>query len=91
MCNWYNPACWLEWIRDELHAFFLWLYESVIGGVATLFESIPVPDALLNSAGHVVPAGVSFFATAFEIPIGLSIIVGAYIARFILRRIPLIG
>lgn len=32
-----------------------------------------------------------FFLTMFEVPAGLSLVVSALVARFLLRRIPLIG
>lgn len=90
-CKWYDVSCGAEWVRDEMHAFSLWCYESVLSGMASLFEAIPVPDFFLQVGTVQMPAGVAFFASAFEIPFGLSLLVGAYIARFILRRIPVIG
>lgn len=90
-CKWYEVGCHMAWLRDELHAFALWCYDSILNGLAVTVEAIPVPDFLLGVTTQALPSGVAFFVNALELPVGLSIIVSAYIARFILRRIPLIG
>ena len=90
-CAWYDPSCGLAWLRDEFQAFSVWLWDSMLSGIASLFESIPVPEFMLNAGSHSIPAGVAWAAEPFQIPVGLGIIVSAYIARFILRRIPIIG
>lgn len=90
-CKWYDVGCGLEWLRDEFHAFAIWLYDQILGALATLFEAIPVPGFFSQMTSFEIPSGVAFFASAFEIPFGLSVVVSAYIARFVLRRIPGIG
>ena len=89
-CNWYDPSCALDWIGDELQAFFLWCYDGILSGLAALLEMIPVPD-FLNSASIQLPPAVAFFADVLMLPEGLQVIATAYTARFILRRIPGIG
>jgi hypothetical protein len=64
-------------------------FDVVVMGVIGLFASIPVPDFLANDL--TIPAGVSFFADAAQLPEGIAIVFGAYTARFLLRRIPVIG
>lgn len=90
-CEWYDITCGLKWIGDELKSFFLWAYDGVISGFASMIEAIPVPDFLANMQTFSLPPGVAYFASAFEIPWGIAIVVTAYTARFILRRIPVIG
>ena len=90
-CQWYDPSCALGWLRDELQAFALWIWEAILSGAASVLEAIPVPEFMLNVGSHTIPAGVSWAASAFQLDVGLGIIVSAYIARFILRRIPIIG
>lgn len=90
-CDWYDPSCGLQWLSDEFKAFWLYVYDSLMGGLATLIESIPVPDFLSNIQTVSLPASVSWFLDPFQIGFGLIAIVGAYTARFILRRIPFIG
>lgn len=90
-CSWYDPSCALKWIQDELKAFFYWLYDCLMMGFAAVVESIPVPDFLSSNNSYVLSSTVSWFLEPFNVPYGVSIIVSAYIARFILRRIPFIG
>lgn len=90
-CKWYDVSCWMSWVRDELHAFSLWVYEAILSGLATAVEAFPVPDFLMGVNTQALPSGLAFFVDALDLPAGLTIIVSAYIARFVLRRIPFIG
>ena len=90
-CEWYDPSCALQWLQDEFKAFFLWVLDSIMLGLAKIIELIPVPDFLENLHATTLNPTVSWFLQPFEIQFGLIAIVSAYIARFILRRIPFIG
>jgi len=90
-CSWYEVDCWLLWLRDELKQLVLWVYDSILSAVIGLLEMLPVPDFLVDLQPITIPAGVSWAAAPLQITFGLSICVTAYIARFILRRIPIIG
>jgi hypothetical protein len=90
-CKWYDPSCTFQWLSDEFKAFWIYIYDSFMGGLAAVVESIPVPDFLANAQIVHLPNSVSWFLDAFNIGTGLFIVVGAYTARFILRRIPFIG
>ena len=90
-CNWYDPSCALGWIRDELQAFGVWLWDSILSGLVAVFEAIPVPDFLENIGTHSLPPHIAWAASAFHLDIGIAIVVSAYTARFLLRRIPGIG
>jgi hypothetical protein len=90
-CNWYDPSCSLQWLQDEFKAFFLWILDGLYSGLAKVIELLPVPD-FLQSVQHVqIANSVAWFLQPFEITYGLGVIVSAYVARFILRRIPFIG
>ncbi|PCI47125.1 MAG: hypothetical protein COA68_06485 [Oceanobacter sp.] len=90
-CQWYDPSCTLEWLRDEFQAFGVWILDSILSSVASIFESIPAPDFMQNIGTIVVPSSVTWILEAFQLDIGIGIIVSAYTARFILKRIPIIG
>jgi hypothetical protein len=90
-CEWYDPTCALGWISEEFKAIFVWLYDGLMSGFASVLESFPVPDFLLTMGVVTLPSGVAWAAEAFQLPLGAGIIVSAYTARFILRRIPFIG
>lgn len=90
-CKWYDPACGLKWLADEIKAIFLWLYDAILAGVAVVIESIPVPSFLVDVPTYTLPSGLAWAADSLNIVFGVSVTVLAYTARFILRRIPLIG
>lgn len=90
MCDWYDVGCGLSWFSDELKLLFLWAYDSLLTGFVTVIDLIPAPDFL--TVGTVsLPPTVAYYAEAFKIREGIGIVVTAYTARFILRRIPGIG
>ena len=90
-CSWYDPSCALKWLSDELKAIWLYIYDALLSGLAALFESIPVPDFLANIQSYTLPPAVAWAAESFNLEYGLGVIVAAYVARFIVRRIPIIG
>lgn len=90
-CSWYDPSCALQWLADEFKAFFIWAYDGILSGLAALFELIPVPDFLMNVPSYQIPASIAWALSAFNVPFGIGLVVSAYTARFILRRIPAIG
>jgi hypothetical protein len=53
-------------------------------------EAIPVPEFLGNTS-FALPPGVMWFASAFELATGLGIMTAAWGARFLVRRLPVIG
>ncbi|MHB0765129.1 DUF2523 family protein [Stutzerimonas sp. NM35] len=70
---------------DFVFTAFLW--------VQGLLESLPVPD-FVTTAGSVVqsiPPEVVYFVSACQVGPGLNMILGAYVLRFIIRRIPIFG
>ena len=91
VCSWYDPSCSLQWMSEELQSLFTWLWDSILSACASVLEALPVPDFLLNTGSFIIPGEVSWAASAFNIEFGIGIIVSAYVARFVLRRIPLVG
>jgi len=68
---------------------FLMFAEALIG----LLSLIPVPEWLSSLSGNVaaLPAGVLFFVGPLQLTTGCAWIVSAYVLRFLIRRIPVIG
>ena len=83
----------LVWLKDLL----LWiprkLAELVLDALAALIEAIPVPAWLSNAGTYLagIDPTIAFFLQGFRFAEGLTIIFAAYILRFLIRRIPLIG
>lgn len=90
-------------LMEYLEQFFGWLVDLVLwlplqvweilsGLAATVIESIPVPAWL--AAGDpfaLIPDSVAYFLAAFQVPEGLAILLGAFVIRFTIRRLPVVG
>lgn len=83
----------LSWFVDFVQWVFDWLWSQLLGALMTVLNAIPVPSWLSEAPTVVgsVPASVAFFLRSFEVPSGVAIIFSAYVLRWIIRRIPLIG
>lgn len=80
-----------------------WVFRSVVFKfvvVVVIFwiisELAPVLGSLLPTIGFgdtftVIDPGVWFFLDFFQIPTGVSMLLSAYVTRFLIRRIPFIG
>jgi hypothetical protein len=83
----------LAWLVTML----LWvphkLYGLILAGLGAVIAAIPVPGFMLNVGNYAagLPSGVAYFAQSLQLPLGLSILVTAYVLRFCIRRIPIIG
>jgi hypothetical protein len=64
-----------------------WLFD----GVLFLVNSLPQTNINLASSLANVGSDIGYFLAMMEFNYGISVIFGAYIARFLLRRIPVIG
>lgn len=88
---------WLSDAYDSIINFFkelpAWLFGKFAEGIVEFYNSIPVPDffATAQQAFSSIPPEVVFFAESFQIGPGITMVLGAYLLRFILRRIPFIG
>ncbi|MFC0945824.1 DUF2523 family protein [Pasteurella multocida] len=53
-----------------------------------------IPESLvpnLNGLFALLPDSVWYFLNLFNVPLGISLIISALLARFIIRRLPIIG
>lgn len=82
---------------DTLRDLLLWIplkiWELLLDGLATVIEAIPVPGFLDQADGLFggLPAGVVYFTDALQLEVGIGFMVSAYVIRFLIRRIPVIG
>ena len=90
----------LQWLSQALTWFFhvldvlpLHIWVLVLQGLAAVVAAIPVPSWLSSAPSYVaaLPPWVLYICASLQVPTGLGIILSAYAARFVLRRIPLIG
>jgi hypothetical protein len=92
-CEFMDFGCYMQSFQDWLKDFLLYIYDFILSAIAGFLDLIPVPDFLkdLSASTISLPPDILFFSHYFMIKEGFIMIVSAYIARFILRRIPLIG
>lgn len=90
-CDWYDVPCQADWLSQSVSSWFDELYEKFMLNFAKFVDTIPLPDFLVDLEPLVLPPEISYFVEPFQVEYGIGIIVSAYIARFILRRIPIIG
>jgi hypothetical protein len=90
-CAFYDVPCHASWLVLQMQAFGNWLYALFLQGAASLIGSVPVPEFLANIQTIILPSGISFFLEPFNLEYGIGILTAAYIARFTVRRIPIIG
>lgn len=70
--------------------FFFGLYFVTSEFVPVVLGLLP-DTAVLSSAFQNVPPSVAYFLQIFMVGEGLSMIFAAYVTRFLIRRIPVIG
>ena len=73
------------WIPRKLYEWFVDAVETMMGWL----PDVPIGDlsALINGVG----GDILYYLTVFQFGYGITAVLTAYIARFILRRIPGIG
>lgn len=82
-----------QWLFDLLLKLPLHLWVLVLGGLQAAVNAIPVPSFFSDASNYVaqMPPLVAYISGGFEIPYGLGVITTAWLLRWVLRRIPLIG
>jgi hypothetical protein len=78
-----------EWLAEKLSWLGEYIFSGVLSAFAWVLEQIPVPDFMSGSSNVLssIPPGVAYFAGAMEVAFGMSVIISALVARFIIRRI----
>ncbi len=78
---------------EKLKDFVLFVWDWILDGALYLLNLVPVPEWAISQGGIFaqVPSGVAFFMSIFEINFGLSVLASAYLIRFIIRRLPVVG
>jgi hypothetical protein len=89
--EWLDNA--LQWLLDTL----LWvprkLYQELVEALAAVINAIPVPEFLsgLGSAWAAIGGPILYFVEITQFDVGMPMVMGAYMLRFLLRRVPVIG
>lgn len=83
----------LAWlVRSVLvkFVFFFAMYFITTEFLAVIVNMLPTSSSL-NTALSGIAANTAYFLDAFALQTGLSLVVSAYVTRFMIRRIPVIG
>jgi hypothetical protein len=81
------------WVVDFFQWIFVKLATLVFDAVIAVLTLIPVPDWLDDISTNVgsVSSGVLFFIEPFQFGTGIAWVVSAYLLRFLIRRLPVVG
>lgn len=83
----------LSWIVG----FFEWcvvkVFVLIFDAVVALLSLIPVPEWISGIAGNIggIDDGVLFFIAPLQFSTGMTWVVAAYVLRFLIRRLPVVG
>lgn len=69
---------------------FFALFFIVTEFIALVVPMLPTGSSLTGALGG-IPAGVWYFMDLFNVSAGIPILLSAYVTRFVIRRIPVIG
>ena len=83
----------LEFLLDLALWLPRWIWQELLDALAALVEAFPVPAWLAqwDSAVLAVSADVWWVAELFALQEGFGIVAGAYLIRFLIRRLPVVG
>lgn len=86
-------AGFFSYLKDLLLWIPLKLMQGLLEGLAAVLNAIPVPEFFSNAGSYLsaLPSGLVYFAQSFQLGYGITVIVSAYVLRFLIRRIPFIG
>lgn len=68
--------------------FALWFITTEF--IAVLSPMLPNASALSSSLGG-IPSAVWYFLDLFNVSLGIPVVLSAFVTRFIIRRLPIIG
>lgn len=89
--KWLND--FVAWVYDFITNFPAFVLDWVADGIVSFFVHLPVPSffSTASSIWASIPSEVAFFMGLCQFNFGIALVLSAYLLRFILRRIPLIG
>lgn len=83
----------LSWLIDFVEWCVTKIFLLIFDAVVAVLSLIPVPEWLADLSGNItaIDPGILFFVRPFELGTGLTWVVSAYVIRFLIRRIPVVG
>lgn len=93
MCTGLNLACWLNSLLDAIGRMFFYLLELIVNGLILVIDLMPIPfdsNDIVNVVNQ-LPPEIFWAFDIFDVGTGVSIVMSAYVIRFIIRRLPVVG
>ena len=86
-------AQYIQDIVNFLTGLPLHIFSLLLSGLSALINGIPAPAFFSNAAGWIgsIPTLAAYLLAALQISSLVTILVSAYVLRFLIRRIPFIG
>lgn len=83
----------LDWLLDYVGYLAYSLFETLLAGLVSALEAIPRPDVFATVQSEFCSNFSALGYAAGNIDIGgpLTLIFSAYVLRFVIRRLPVIG
>jgi hypothetical protein len=83
----------MAWLKGAFMWLPRWIWQSILGALGAMVKAIPVPDFFSGFATNVagLAGSVVWFLDLVQFKFGVTVVLGALLMRWLLRRIPLIG
>ena len=78
---------------ETIQSLFDWLFGKILDALIAMLSAIPVPDFIQN-AGSAIQQSFGYMtwgAGMLELEFGMAVCFGAYLLRFMIRRLPIVG
>ena len=81
------------WLKGVMLFVPQWCWQEILKALAATLAAIPVPDAFTTWASGIggISATAIWWLDLFQFKAGLQMVMGAYLARWLLRRMPFVG
>jgi hypothetical protein len=82
-----------NWLQQYLLYVPKWIWQHFLEGIQSLISAIPVPDAFAQFTSSLggFPASVIWFLDIMQFKFGVTVIIAAMAARFLMKFIPTLG
>lgn len=83
----------LEWLIEFVTWCLVKVLLLIFEGLLYVLNAIPVPDFMTDLDGNIagIDPGVLYFVQPLQLGTGITWLVSAYLLRFLIRRLPVIG
>lgn len=82
-----------QWLIDLLLWFPRKVFQLLLEGIASVIGAIPVPEFMSSLGSWVssIDPAIAYFGGPLQFGAGMSFVLTAWVIRFVLRRIPVVG